>query len=223
MHYYTHWAFIVVCLNFFSIWLASIVINKINSYRHKQQLQTTQPNRTEALDGLRGVLSLSVLSAHFCLAYVWQTTGTWQGSDTIVIANLGGTSVAMFFLITGYLFFSKIMQPNVNWTKLYLNRLKRIYPLYLFAFCIVAAITFYNIPVNAQNWHEYLSWIKKWLLFRGWNFQDFESTIVLAGAQWTLLYEWAFYFSLPLMYMLWHRKWIKPIAWWGGNFIYLFN
>ena len=156
---------------------------------------------------------MSVMTAHFRITYIWHTTGTWTGDGTFITANLGGTSVSLFFLITGYLFFNKIRHAELNWKKLYSNRIKRIYPLYLFALIIIFLITLYHVPLNTQTLHNYAAWIKKWLMFRMTDLNGFDSSIVIAGVVWTLQYEWAFYLSLPLWHMILHKKKTKPLIW----------
>ena len=101
----------------------------------------------------------------------------------------------------------------MNWKELYLNRCKRIYPLYLFVVLIIVAITLLNTHVDFTNLDDFFAWLKKWLLFRGTHFQNFDSDIIIAGVHWTLLYEWSFYFSLPLIYMISHWRLVKPIFW----------
>lgn len=101
----------------------------------------------------------------------------------------------------------------MNWKELYLNRCKRIYPLYLFVVLIIVAITLLNTHVDFTNLDDFFTWLKKWLLFRGTHFQNFDSDIIIAGVHWTSLYEWSFYFSLPLIYMISHWRLVKPIFW----------
>ena len=71
-------------------------------------LPDSDSNRTSTVDGLRGILALSVMAHHFYITYIWKTAGDWEKPESIVIDNFGAVAVSLFFLITGYLFISKI-------------------------------------------------------------------------------------------------------------------
>ena len=64
--------------------------------------------RTSPLDGLRGILALSVLVHHFYITYMWKTGIGWIPPSIDYLNNLGTMSVSFFFLITAFLFLSKI-------------------------------------------------------------------------------------------------------------------
>ena len=46
----------------------------------------------------------------------------------------------------------------------------------------------------------------RWILFRGGDLEGFPTGIIIAGVNWTLTYEWAFYLLLPLLHAIFHRK-----------------
>lgn len=90
--------------------------------------------RLSSLDGLRGVLVLAVFVAHSSVWYFYVKTGIWALPPSKLFGNLGQASVALFFMITGYLFFSKILRANgqaIDWTQIYISRVLRLTPLYL--------------------------------------------------------------------------------------------
>ena len=161
--------------------------------------------RHSPLDGIRGILALSVFTHHFFKNYFFQTTGRWQSPNIDFFTNLGSVPVSLFFLITGYLFFGKLKQPRMDWQYLYRSRLQRIVPLYLFlGICIVAIyFTQQHPPLARSEWQQ---WTLRWLSFNNQSLKDFYAWPLVAGAAWTLLYEWGFYFSLPLLFLLAHPK-----------------
>ena len=65
------------------------------------------------MDGLRGILALSVLVHHFYITYFWKTTGLWKRPESDLLNNFGAIAVSFFFLITGYLFISKIQKEKL--------------------------------------------------------------------------------------------------------------
>ncbi|EXB84574.1 acyltransferase family protein [Acinetobacter baumannii 299505] len=201
-------ALLLLVLLCFSVTIFSLIFTKINI------LPETNSGRTSTIDGLRGILALSVMTHHFYITYIWKTVGEWKKPENILIDNFGGVAVSLFFLITGYLFISKIRKDEVSWKQIYISRIKRIIPLYLFVFLFILAITLLNVQITASNYIEFLKWVSDWILFKGGSFQNFESGLVIAGVHWTLIYEWKFYFALPLIFVIWQQKipkWISSI------------
>ena len=172
-------------------------------------LPASVAERDSPLDGLRGILASAVMAHHFYIFYQAHLTGKWQRPETELLNNLGGVSVSVFFLITGFLFLSKIRQGEPDWGRLYLLRVKRIVPLYLFVFAAVSLLTLSAYPF-APKTVGLLEWLRHWLLFRGGEV----SNLIASGVTWTLQYEWAFYFALPVLYVLWRfrlpKLWFVP-------------
>jgi|GEM_PF-1500709 hypothetical protein len=162
--------------------------------------------RSHQLDGLRGMLACAVISHHFYYTYGWRELGGWGKNGTLMIVNLGAISVSLFFLMSAYLHLLKICRsPEINWLEFYIARIKRIYPLYIAVFLLVLAIGFLTKPVHIQDTTAFLNFTIKWLLFQNVNFQNI-THLMIAGVQWTLVYEWAVYAILPLIHMIYHRK-----------------
>ena len=66
-------------------------------------------NRYETLDGLRGFLAISVFFHHYIIIYNWKTTGIWFSPSEIYYQNYGKVGVAIFFMLSGFLFLNKII------------------------------------------------------------------------------------------------------------------
>lgn len=171
--------------------------------------------RSKHLDGLRGVLACAVVAHHAYYNFTWREGGAWGANGSMLITNLGAVSVSLFFLMSAYWHILKIRHsPEINWGDFYLARAKRIYPLYLVVFVLVAMITAFFRPINADNWFGFIKFSIEWLLFQNTHFEGFQSHLVIAGVQWTLVYEWCVYAMMPLMHMIYHRKMcFQPIAW----------
>jgi peptidoglycan/LPS O-acetylase OafA/YrhL len=163
--------------------------------------------RFASIDGLRGYLAFFVFLHHSCIWYFYLRTDQWDHPESHVYTNFGQSSVVLFFMITGFLFFSKLLDGKsrpIDWTKLYISRLFRLTPLYFFAislmFIIVAHLSGWklneNVPAIAQ---EVFNWIF-FTIGSGPDVNGVKNTyLILAGAMWTLPYEWLFYISLPLI------------------------
>ena len=109
-------------------------------------------------------------------------------------------------MITGYLFTTKILKEKhkTDWVKLYISRIFRIYPLYIFALLVISLIIFINPEHRANlDFSHLFSQYFDWLLFNGVNIHTHDhSHLIIAGVEWTLRYEWLFYLSLPFIALI---------------------
>lgn len=155
------------------------------------------------IDGLRGFLALGVFIFHYIAIYHWKVDGVWKAPDEAFIAPLGQSAVAVFFMITGYLFIYRILRrgKNIDWISLYISRVFRIYPLYLFAMAVIFATVAYQTSFTLQTGiHNILLSIVSWGAFLGGDVNNYPQTkLIIAGVHWTLRYEALFYISLPLL------------------------
>ena len=158
--------------------------------------------RYRTLDGLRGFLATAVFFHHFFITWHWKSVGDWARPDQVYIYNYGHVGVALFFMITGFLFISRVVrnQGHQQWLPLYESRVFRIYPLYLFVVLALSFCVFYQSHYTLQVSGAQLAWqYLKWIFFDGGEINHYAHTdLVIAGVDWTLKYEWAFYLLLPL-------------------------
>lgn len=160
-----------------------------------------------SLDGLRGFLALAVVMHHTSITYGYIQTGIWQLPPSPFYSLLGQVGVAVFFMITAYLFWGRLLDEGspINWVALYCNRFFRITPLYLvavaFMFSVVAYRTDFrlNVPVT-QLVQQLFQWILPSIIKTPPDINSYASPgLILAGVTWTIYYEWLFYLSLPLL------------------------
>jgi len=163
--------------------------------------------RFASIDGLRGYLAFFVFLHHASIWFFYLRTGKWVNPPSNLYSHFGLSSVLIFFMITGFLFFSKLIDGrtrSIDWGRLYISRFLRLAPLYLFVmlllFCVVAYLSggILNEPIQ-----KLLSNSAQWLGFTilgAPNLNGIGGTlIIVAGVTWSLPYEWLFYFSLPLL------------------------
>ncbi|MFY9342627.1 MAG: acyltransferase [Planctomycetota bacterium] len=163
--------------------------------------------RLASIDGLRGLLAWFVFVHHGAHWYVFAHTGNWRHDGSRVVAYLGRGSVAMFFMITAFLFTSRLLETRVrgfDWLRFLVSRVLRLTPLYLAAMlvlflCVAAASDFTRVepwPVLAAN-------ALRWLTFTVAGTPDLNGVhgteLWIAGVVWSLPYEWFFYLLLPLL------------------------
>ena len=160
-----------------------------------------------SLDGLRGFLALAVVMHHTSITYGYIQTGIWQLPPSSFYALLGQVGVAVFFMITAFLFWGRLLDEGarINWAALYCNRFFRIVPLYWVAVATMFAIVAYrtgfrlNVPI-IQLARELFQWTLPSIIKTPSDINGYASPwVVLAGVTWTIYYEWLFYLSLPLL------------------------
>ena len=157
------------------------------------------------LDGLRGLLALGVFFTHAeCFRRLW-ITGSWGPPDSTFYSQLGVAPVAMFFLITGYLFWNKAQKTeHENWLTFFKHRIRRLVPAYLFAVLLIVLIVFrinhfqLRVPLLdlAKTGIGYLSFG----LISAPTLNGFaDAGQVCAYVFWSLRVEWMFYLIYPLL------------------------
>lgn len=168
------------------------------------QFLGNRSGRFETLDGLRGFLAISVFYHHFIITWYWHDSGKWVRPPEDIFQNYGKIGVALFFMITGFLFTHKIIEgkDKTNWIRLYKSRIFRIVPLYLFALLLVCFVVFSNTELVVSN-RQLAKEFFHWFIFQGGKINNFaETKLIIAGVDWTLKYEWYFYFSLPVLALI---------------------
>jgi peptidoglycan/LPS O-acetylase OafA/YrhL len=187
----------VACLAV-TLWL--VKVTKIES------LMPTKSDRLTQIDGLRAILALSVFFHHFAIFYQWRHIGEWTGLKSQFYSVLGSFGVIGFFMITGFLFFGKIkaVRGNLDLNKFYIGRVFRLYPVWLFS---VLCIYIEGLWASHFQVREYLvPNLDKWLFFIGAGVNQVLDTPMLnASVQWSLIYEWIFYLSIPAVAFVWKR------------------
>lgn len=172
-----------------------------------------EAGRYASIDGLRGVLALLVFVHHGLVWYFYTHEGRWHDPASHLFTFFGQGSVEMFFMITGFLFFSKLLDRSkaIDWPGLYVSRLLRLVPLYVFAislmFVMVAWVSRFELKVPLST---LLVGMAKWWLFTLGGAPDLngipQTFIMVAGVTWSLPFEWFYYAMLPLLALLLGRK-----------------
>lgn len=163
--------------------------------------------RYASIDGLRGYLAFLVFLHHACIWYFYLRSGNWSRPPSYFFNNFGQGGVALFFMITAFLFYVKLLAGRargVDWTKLYLSRLLRLTPLYLFAMVLlVSIVAVLSGGRPGEPWPQLLQHLLQWLAFTALGAPDLngvrDTAAIVAGVTWSLPYEWLFYLSLPVL------------------------
>ena len=195
------WPFLLINLACF---IAAWAIARGNSfYREEVRILTT--GRVQMIDGLRGWLALGVFFSHTITTYGYYTHGRWDDVDVPFRSFTGGVGVSLFFMITGFLFWSRVLRSkgNLDARALYLSRLRRIVPMYLasvlLSMAVVATLSGFVLRVGPA---EFLRELRPWLSFGFMDVGDIngvKDAHIINAVYWTLAFEWGFYVALPFL------------------------
>ncbi len=173
----------------------------------RKQAVKSVANRYDTLDGLRGFLAISVFIHHTTVWYGYLQTGTWSEPGSNLYNQLGQSSVALFFMISSFLFIGKLLNfsgEEYDWRGFFTGRFFRIVPLYLLSFSLVVLtvgiLSEWTLQVSIFDFLKNLiRWAGLGILGQpDLNGVDYTTTIN-SFVNWSLLYEWLLYFSLPLI------------------------
>ena len=162
--------------------------------------------RVSNLDGLRGFLALAVVMYHAAIYRHFFITSVWEPVSPFS-SMLGQSGVSLFFMLTGYLFWRRLVlaQGRIDWLRLYIGRVFRIGPLFLLAAAIAIVVSLQGgrhvhvMPLLLAKQIGYYLFIG---MLPAVSVRGYDTNLVLAGVTWSLAYEWMFYASLPLLAVL---------------------
>src|SRR5476649_2639693 len=79
---------------------------------YRDHLASLGRGRVHAIDGLRGFLALGVFFTHVIGTYGYYARGRWYSTFSPVHATMGQAGVAIFFMITGFLFWGRVLRSK---------------------------------------------------------------------------------------------------------------
>lgn len=184
----------------------------------------TGHSRIPALDGVRGIATLTVLTGHFMFYDVYHEQWWWA------IAHAGWLGVDLFFVLSGFLITGILLNKKGRpdyFRDFYRRRILRIFPLYYFALILsVVAIVFIDQqPHRLYTGYDSLGWFLAFipnvaLALKGdWLWQ---TNWVGLSHLWSLAVEEQFYLLWPLVVLLIPRKPLAilcAILIWAGYYI----
>jgi peptidoglycan/LPS O-acetylase OafA/YrhL len=169
--------------------------------------EIANPTRYVGIDGIRGYLAFGVFVHHYIIQWL-ELRHEHSGSPPMSFENeLGKGAVAVFFMITAFLFWGRVQaKRGLEAKPFFTSRLFRIYPLYLvFVIVLFVAVldqsnwtTLESVPALAK---EFVKWVFFHIVMI-----NHHPGYVFGAVAWTLLYEAWFYLSLPLLAIIVFRK-----------------
>ncbi|MBA3020328.1 acyltransferase [Propionicimonas sp.] len=177
--------------------------------------------RFASIDGLRGFLAFAVFVHHSSIWFIYLRTGKWAAPTSALFNQFGQGAVAIFFMITAFLFTTKILNAErgqLDWVRLYVGRITRLLPMYAVAVAVLWVMAWQltgwmrKVPLTTLA-DEALGWAA--FTIRGAPSVNglTQARQLMASVTWTLPYEWWFYLSLPLIAWLLGRE--RRFGWVG--------
>jgi peptidoglycan/LPS O-acetylase OafA/YrhL len=172
----------------------------------KYKFNTTS-GRYQTIDALRGFLALGVFIHHAHIWYFFIQTNYWSIPTSYAYSQLGQTSVALFFMITSFLFVSKLIQSRekpFDWVYFFTSRICRLVPMYyvslLLLVLIVMQVSHWKLNVSIGEFLASLFHLAAFTITTSPMINASEETFrINSGVIWSLPFEWLFYFSLPII------------------------
>jgi peptidoglycan/LPS O-acetylase OafA/YrhL len=184
--------------------LAIAIARKSEFYRTLVDKEITA-NRFHAIDCLRGCLAIAVVFHHLVINYQYYQTGDWALTPSRLNTFLGRGSVAFFFMITAFLFWSRAIneEGRLDTFRFYVSRLRRMVPMYLLSagLVVVTALALTHFRLH-ESLLELSRHIVAWIFFTipgAPNINTFGQTSLINTVLWSLVYEWKFYLIFPLL------------------------
>ena len=203
-------------MTWYSIWpavvtvgLALLALSPRRLLAFLDEAPAVHHHRLDTIDGLRGILASAVFFHHtVSYAYILRI-GKWGVPPSRIYHSIGPVAVLVFFMITGYLFWGKLVGGRMpaSWVDFYINRLFRIGPLYLVLVLCYFAFVIWHAGFPAQQpiptvVMQVLGWLALGSLKQPNPFLDLLGYARSVGPTWSLHYEWLFYLALPVLSVL---------------------
>lgn len=191
-------------MNFYVAWVIFCIFSA--SFIFGFRKEKVEGNREYNIDGLRYLLASLVVFHHHGYSENLVKVGVWGSSDP-ALAYAGTFGVAVFFMITGYLFGE--IKKDTNWISFFIKRIFRIVPMCYVSSVACIVIAAYIGINNAWkiNFNDFIYWFDggvsgvRPVLF-GYKYTN----QINAGVTWTLYWEWVFYLSLPIISLLFNKR-----------------
>jgi exopolysaccharide production protein ExoZ len=168
------------------------------------------PSRIMPMEGLRGLAIALVFLCHFQIIILSRLTESFNSRFFLVVAQIGGTGVDLFFVLSGMLIYRAALKPGMRYSKFLFRRVERIFP----TFVVVLALYIVVLEITHTGAHSIA------VGFRALAISSVEDLRLLPGiinlpaiisAAWSLSYEFAFYLAIPILVValrarLWSRR-----------------
>ncbi len=164
-----------------------------------------------ALDGLRGIAILLVVWRHAVLL-ISHSSVAWEQSFYATFSILGSSGVVLFFVLSGFLITSILIDTSDDpkcLKKFYIRRSLRIFPLYYLATCILLIISSLYVAdfvFNAGGWYHVFYIQNVVALFNDGGVLYKKESYIFFKHFWSLAVEEQFYLLWPVCFLFLYRR-----------------
>lgn len=147
-----------------------------------------------AITATRGIAAVSVLCAH----------SFDYASNKYAQTFFASFGVCVFFIITGYLFFSMVRRDRFNMNSFFKKRILRLVPAAYLAIAIIQFLDWAQWGFPAFDTRQLNALARNFMfgfvgdMFGVTAIHDLASIVQKMGMIWTLKWEWLFYLTFPL-------------------------
>lgn len=181
-----------------TVWITSKILG-ITPAKHKYA----------SLDGLRGICAALVAVFHL----YWRAGGEadiYWSLNYIAASNIkkyiyltGELSVGIFFMLSAFLFFKKVLASNFDIKDFAISRFMRIYPPVVATLLTIYIATFIMNPnSHTPVWEWFIPSLPFIFDAPGANINGFSLQIATSGVFWTLVWELRLYIAIPFLYLI---------------------
>ena len=183
--------------------LTGYVFSVLPPYKDVVSQLVARKSFSSELESMRGLLAFSVVIHHAVIWYLMFYRGTPDitGPNSNFYSQLGVASVTLFFFMTGFLFWSKLISnPYPDFKEFMVARLRRLGPAYLGAACLmfvlVAVLSEFQLhsSLSVLRWDMLRVLVADIPVLNGLSYAPW-----LWAVTWTLRFEFLFYLLIPFI------------------------
>ena len=168
------------------------------------------PSRIMPMEGLRGLAIALVFVCHFQIVILSPLSESFHSRFFLVMAQLGGTGVDLFFVLSGMLIYRATLKPGMRYGKFLFRRVERIFPTFVAVLALYIAVlhvTHSGAHYNAVGIRAQFVYILENLFL----LPGIVNLPAIISAAWSLSYEFSFYLAIPILVLLlrarfWSRR-----------------
>ena len=184
--------------------VGSLITRAVPFYRKPVSPLQGKADYNPQFEGMRGILALSVFFHHAVVWWFVLQEGRWVMPPSNFYSQMAVVPVTLFFFLTGFLFWSKLLvKPHQEWKSFLRARIRRLAPAYLGGMLLfVLAVTVLSHGVRHESWLRLFLNIARWTPFAFGGEPDINRlphTVYLMTVVWSLRWEWLFYIAVPLL------------------------
>jgi peptidoglycan/LPS O-acetylase OafA/YrhL len=192
--------------------LGSLITRAVPFYRSSVSPLQGKSGYRPQFEGMRGILALSVFFHHAVVWWFVLKDGRWLLPPSNFYAQMAVVPVTLFFFLTGFLFWSKLLvKPEQEWKSFLRARIRRLAPAYLGAMVLfLISVIALSHGIRHESWPRLLLNTARWTPFAFGGEPDINQlphTVYLMTVVWSLRWEWLFYIAVPLLGWFAAKNW----------------